>query len=34
MRYITWRVTAAVIDVSLLALGLLANWRFRLRAST
>ena len=31
MRYLMWRVTAATIDVSLLALGLLAGWRFKLR---
>ena len=35
MRYLTWRVTAAALDVSLLALGLLVSWPFRLpRAST
>jgi len=31
MRYLMRRVTAATLDVSLLALGLLAGWRFRLR---
>lgn len=35
MRYVMWRVTAAVLDASLLTLGLLAGWRSRLqRAST
>ena len=31
MRYLMWRVTAVALDVPLLALGLLAGWRFRLR---
>jgi hypothetical protein len=31
MRYLMWRVTVAALDVSLLALGLLASWSFRLR---
>ena len=31
LRYLMWRVTAAVLDVPLLALGVLASWPFRPR---
>ena len=34
MRYLMRRVTEAVLDVSLLALGLLASWPFRLRRAS
>jgi len=34
MRYLMRRVTAAVLDVSLLALGVLASWPFRLRRAS
>ena len=34
MRYLMWRVTAAVLDVSLLALGVVASWPFRPRRAS
>jgi hypothetical protein len=34
MRYLMRRVTAAALDVSLLALGLLASWPFRRRRAS
>ena len=34
MRYLMRRVTAAALDVSLLALGVLASWPFRLRRAS
>ena len=34
MRYLMWRVTAAVLDVPLLAVGLLASRPFRPRSTS
>ena len=34
MRDLMWRVTAVMLDVSLLALGVLAGWQFRLRRAS